>query len=150
MMIPQTFESGSARATEQFAARLAPRLKPGDVLGLVGDLGAGKTCFVRGLARALGVPTDVPVTSPTFTMMNEYTGRLAIYHFDWYRVSDVEELEAIGYRDFVGGDGIAVIEWADRVPGALPASYIRVDIELDPDPNRRLISVEQVSPIPRS
>ena len=149
MMPSQTFESGSARATEQFAARLAPRLKPGDVLGLVGDLGAGKTCFVRGLARGLGVPADIPVTSPTFTMMNEYMGQLAIYHFDWYRVSDVEELEAMGYRDFVGGDGIAVIEWADRVPSALPAQYIRIDIGLEPDPNRRLIELQCMSPNPR-
>ena len=110
------------------AATLARRLAPGDVVALVGDLGAGKTVFVRGLARGLGVPAEVPITSPTFTLMNTYRGRLPIYHFDLYRVADVEEIEAAGVREFLGGDGVAVIEWADRVPEALPARCWRVTI----------------------
>ncbi len=142
MMNSKRYKSTSPRATEKFAARLATQLDAGTVLGLEGDLGAGKTCFVRGLARGLGVPADVPVTSPTFTMMNEYTGNLSVYHFDWYRVSDVDELEAMGYRDFVGGDGVAVIEWADRVPDALPARFIRIQIELDENPNHRHIVID--------
>ncbi len=144
MMNSKRYKSTSPRATEKFAARLATQLTPGTVLGLEGDLGAGKTCFVRGIARGLGVPPDVPVTSPTFTMMNEYTGVLSVYHFDWYRVSDVEELEAMGYRDFVGGDGVAVIEWADRVPDALPARFIRIQIELDENPNHRTIVIDSL------
>ncbi|MFT7621917.1 MAG: tRNA threonylcarbamoyladenosine biosynthesis protein TsaE, partial [Myxococcota bacterium] len=105
-MIGETWEhqSKSARTTARIAERLAAQLGAGDVVALIGDLGAGKTCFVRGLARGLGIPPDVPVTSPTFTVVNAYTsGRLPLYHFDLYRLQDVDELEGIGYRDFVGG-----------------------------------------------
>ena len=140
----QTYDSRSARATERFAARLAASLKPGDVIALIGDLGAGKTCFVRGLARALQVPSDVPVTSPTFTMMNHYEGRMPIYHFDLYRVEDLDELEAIGYREFVGGDGLAVLEWADRVPEALPSQHIRIEIQLGDSLTDRHIAMEHI------
>ena len=122
-------------------------MQPGDVIALIGDLGAGKTCFARGLARGLSVPTDVPVTSPTFTMMNHYEGRLPLYHFDLYRVTDLDELEAIGYRDFVGGDGVAVMEWADRVPDALPAAHIRIEIHLGEKANERRITVEHIQPL---
>jgi tRNA threonylcarbamoyladenosine biosynthesis protein TsaE len=144
----QTYESRSARATERFAARFAASIQPGDVIALIGDLGAGKTCFARGLARGLSVPTDVPVTSPTFTMMNQYEGRLPIYHFDLYRVADLDELEAIGYREFVGGDGVAVMEWADRVPDALPVAHIRIELHLGEKVNERRITVEHVQPLP--
>jgi tRNA threonylcarbamoyladenosine biosynthesis protein TsaE len=143
----QTYESRSARATERFATRLAATVQPGDVIALIGELGAGKTCFTRGLARGLSVPTDVPVTSPTFTMMNHYEGRLPLYHFDLYRVTDLDELEAIGYREFVGGDGVAVMEWADRVPNALPVAHIRIEIHLGKKANERRITVEHIQPL---
>ena len=137
--------SRSARATERFAARLSARLRPGDVVALVGGLGAGKTCFCRGLARGLGVPPTVPITSPTFTVMNAYAGgRLPVYHFDLYRLSDLDELEAVGYRDFVGGDGVALLEWADRVPDGLPERYIEVRLEDGARPTERLICVRTV------
>ncbi len=122
------------------ARRLAATLQPGAVIALIGDLGVGKTVFVRGLARGLGIPDDVPITSPTFTVINTYTqGRLPLYHFDLYRLADVDELEAIGYRDFVGHDGVAVLEWADRVPDALPIKHLEIVITAGEDDNQRLI-----------
>lgn len=141
-MSASEYRSRSTRATERYAARLARTLRRGAVLALVGELGAGKTCFVRGLARGIGVPADVPVTSPTFTVMNSYhEGSLPLYHFDLYRLADLDELEAIGYRDFVGGDGICVLEWADRVPDALPPDALWVELTDDGTPGTRTIRV---------
>ena len=133
----------SVRATHRFAARLAAHLKAGDAVSLTGPLGAGKTCFVRGLARALGIPKEVPITSPTFTVMNSYEqGRLPLHHFDLYRLEDLDELEATGYRDFVGGDGVVVVEWADRIPDALPRTAYQVVFE-DLGPNARRITISR-------
>ncbi len=128
-MNESAYLSRSPRATERYAAKLARSLEPGTVLALVGELGAGKTCFVRGLARGLGVPSDVPVTSPTFAVMNTYhEGRLPLFHFDLYRLEELDELEAIGYRDFLGANGICVLEWADRIPEALPAETVWIHL----------------------
>jgi tRNA threonylcarbamoyladenosine biosynthesis protein TsaE len=132
----------SPRATAALAARLARELVPGDAIGLIGDLGAGKTAFVRGLARALGVPPEVAVTSPTFTVVNTLRGgRLVLYHFDLYRLSDLDELEAIGYRDFLGAGGVAVFEWADKIDGVLPADAYCVVIEDPGVGNERRIQI---------
>jgi tRNA threonylcarbamoyladenosine biosynthesis protein TsaE len=133
--------TSSAKATEQFAAEFSVHLNAGDVIGLIGDLGAGKTCFVRGLARGLGLTGDVPVTSPTFTVMNIYQTRVPLYHFDLYRLTDIDDLEAVGYRDFVGGDGIAVMEWADRIPESMPQTHIRVHLDYGDGNTQRVIRV---------
>ncbi len=135
----------SPRGTAAIAKKLAADLRAGDCIALIGELGAGKTVFVRGLARALGVPESEPVTSPTFTVVNTYdSGRLPLYHFDLYRLGDVDELEGIGYRDMVGGDGIAVLEWADRVPDALPERHLRVEIVPGEADNERTVKVARV------
>jgi tRNA threonylcarbamoyladenosine biosynthesis protein TsaE len=137
--------SDSSNATEALAAQFAKALKPGSSLALIGELGAGKTCFVRGLARGLGVPPEVPVTSPTFTVMNTYVeGQLPLYHFDLYRLADFDELEAVGFREFVGGNGIAVIEWADRIPDAMPPRHWRIVIIDGAADNERIITIKAV------
>jgi tRNA threonylcarbamoyladenosine biosynthesis protein TsaE len=111
-----------ASPEEMFAAgeALARELDAGDVVGLVGELGAGKTVFIQGLARGLGVPPEVPVTSPTFTLVNEYRGgRLPLFHVDLYRLEREDQLEDVGLDElYRRGDGVVAVEWFDRFPGA--------------------------------
>lgn len=118
--------TNSYEETERAAADFAGTLKGGEVIAMYGDLGAGKTAFVRGMARAIGISSHI--TSPTFTIVNEYEGRLPLYHFDVYRISDPEELYEIGYDEYIGSDGICVIEWAELIEDILPERYIRIDI----------------------
>ena len=123
------FESNSYEETQKFAEEFSKTLKAGDVLCMYGDLGVGKTAFVQGLAKGLGI--DEPITSPTFTIVNEYSGRLPLYHFDVYRIGDVEEMEEIGYEDCFYGDGLCLIEWANLIEEILPEHYRQVTIEKD-------------------
>lgn len=107
--------------TLAFARKFARSLKPGDILALVGELGAGKTCFVSGLAEGLGVDTRAYVRSPSFTLMNEYKGgRLTLFHFDFYRLKNAAELDLLGLYEYFDGGGVTVIEWADKFPETLP------------------------------
>ena len=107
--------------TFELAAGFADKLGKGSVLALVGELGAGKTRFVQGLASGLGVPDEVFVRSPSFALINEYRGgRMPLYHFDFYRLERADELGDLGIEEYLDGDGACVIEWADRFPGALP------------------------------
>jgi tRNA threonylcarbamoyladenosine biosynthesis protein TsaE len=103
-------------------------LGAGDVVTLRGDLGAGKTLLARGIARGLGVPASIPVTSPSFTFINEYDGRLHLYHLDLYRVTEPADLETLPWREALFGSGVAVVEWPERLEGALAGD--RWDIEL--------------------
>jgi tRNA threonylcarbamoyladenosine biosynthesis protein TsaE len=113
--------SRSPEETYEIASDFAERLKPGDVLALVGELGAGKTRFVQGLAHGLGVSDSTYVRSPSFTLMNEYDGgRLTLYHFDFYRLAEPDELGDLGLDEYFYGDGVTVVEWADRFPGSMP------------------------------
>ena len=123
------FESNSYEETQKFAEEFSKTLKAGDVLCMYGDLGVGKTAFVQGLAKGLGI--DEPITSPTFTIVNEYSGRLPLYHFDVYRIGDVEEMEEIGYEDCFYGEGLCLIEWANLIEEILPEHYRQVTIEKD-------------------
>jgi tRNA threonylcarbamoyladenosine biosynthesis protein TsaE len=100
--------------------RVGKQVEPGDVLALWGELGSGKTLFARGIARGMGVPHQVPITSPTFTIINEYQGRLRLYHLDLYRLAAPDELETLPWREVLFGDGVAVIEWPDRMGFLLP------------------------------
>ena len=116
-------------ATERLGALLASKMQDGDVLCLMGDLGAGKTLLTRGLGVALGVPAE-DVTSPTFTIMNVYQGQdLELRHFDLYRLNRPEELEDIGFDEYCGGDGITVIEWADLFSEAMPEDCLYITIK---------------------
>ena len=136
----------SPEETRQAAAALAEVLQPGDVLGLQGTLGAGKTCFVKGIARGLGVPDEAAVTSVSFLLMKRHEGRLPLHHFDAYRLTGAGELEAIGAREALEGDGVSVIEWADHVSDVLPAECFSVDIRVTGAQNREIeISAEGAS-----
>jgi tRNA threonylcarbamoyladenosine biosynthesis protein TsaE len=136
------FLSHSPEDTEALGERLAPKLRPGSVLALRGALGAGKTCFTKGLARGLGVEEEV--TSPTYTIISEYEGRsgdpLPFYHIDAYRLGGEEDFEALGGRELLYGGGICVVEWSERIEAALPPQAIRVEIEIH-GPNSRLIRI---------
>ena len=117
----------SPAETRALGRQLAASLQPGDVLLLYGDLGAGKSEFTRGIAEGLGV--SGPVTSPSFTIMNVYDdGRIPLYHFDWYRLESVEELYEMGMDEYLGGDGVAVVEWPTQCPEAIPENHLAVHI----------------------
>ena len=141
----QKYDSYSATDTRQTAAILASQLHAGDVICLGGDLGAGKTVFVSGVAKALGFTGYV--NSPTFTIVNEYVGTMPIYHFDVYRLADSDEFYAIGADEYLYGDGVCVIEWAQRVEDILPAERINVSILKDDKKgdDYRLIVIERIS-----
>jgi tRNA threonylcarbamoyladenosine biosynthesis protein TsaE len=141
--------SNSPEETQALASALAVELstrggsasggKLGAVLALHGELGSGKTCFVQGLARALGVRQ--PVTSPTFTIVNEYRGRCPLVHMDLYRISDPEELRSIDFEHYLDTAGITVIEWAERSGNWLPGNTMHIYFETGTDPNKRTITM---------
>ena len=120
-------ETQSAEETEALGARLAERLQPGDVVALTGELGAGKTCFTQGVARGLGVRGRA--VSPTFVLVNEYRGRLPVHHVDAYRTESLTELLDLGLDEMLSGDGVTIVEWADKLEPLLPPRAIRVHIE---------------------
>lgn len=123
-------ETFSAEETHALGKKLGSEAKPGDVLTLVGDLGVGKTVFTQGFADGLGITE--PISSPTFTIVQVYEeGRLPFYHFDVYRIGDIEEMEEIGYDDYFFGEGICLIEWAQLIEEILPENIISVTIEKD-------------------
>ncbi len=122
-----TIRTDSADATRAVAAALGELLVPGDVVLLVGDLGAGKTAFTQGLARGLGV--DEPVTSPTFTIVQEYEGRIPLAHVDVYRLDRVQDLYDLGFDELVDGNGVTVVEWGDLVEQTVPSEHVVVRIE---------------------
>ena len=116
--------------TAEFAYQMAADAQPGQVYALIGDLGVGKTVFTKGFARGLGI--DEPVSSPTFTILQIYEeGRLPLYHFDVYRIEEPEEMEEVGFDDYIYGDGVCLIEWANRIEDILPDETIYVVIEKD-------------------
>lgn len=123
-------ETHSAEETYALGKKIGESARPGQTYALIGDLGVGKTVFTQGLAAGLGITE--PVNSPTFTILQIYeNGRLPFYHFDVYRIGDVEEMEEIGYEDCFYGDGICLIEWADLIEEILPENYIRIEITKD-------------------
>ena len=129
--------AADARATRDLAAEFVTGLKAGDLVALAGDLGAGKTEFVKGLAAGLGSPAQV--TSPTFTLIHEYLGgRLPLYHMDLYRLTSADELDEIGFDDYLSRPGISAIEWANRFPQRIPEAAIWVTLSIT-ETNERLI-----------
>ena len=118
--------SASAEATEAAGERLGATLGPGAVVALTGELGAGKTCFVQGLVRGLGA--TVRATSPTFVLVNQYAGRVPIHHVDAYRTESMSELMDLGLLEMVGGEGVTIIEWADKLTPLLPPDAIHVHV----------------------
>jgi tRNA threonylcarbamoyladenosine biosynthesis protein TsaE len=124
------YESRSREETFQFAKSMAEQVRPGQVICLKGDLGVGKTVFAQGFGAGLGITE--PMASPTFTILREYhEGSLPLYHFDVYRVSDPDEMEETGFFDFVNGDGVTLIEWAELILDVIPEDATWVTIEKD-------------------
>ena len=134
------FVSHSTQETEQFGEEVAKSLRGGDVLAFTGSLGMGKTAFTRGIARGLGCRGRV--TSPTFTIVNEYDGKIPLFHFDMYRLGSSDELFDIGWDDYLARGGVCAVEWSERVSDALPDDTIYVDIARgEEDENTRTITV---------
>ena len=132
--------SNSEKETELIGQRFAENLPGGTVVAMYGDLGAGKTAFVRGMAKGMGL--DCRVSSPTFTIVNEYLGKRELIHFDMYRLSDADELFDIGWEDYLTRGGVCAVEWSENVVDALQDA-IRVTIEKDPfEPDTRCITIE--------
>ena len=132
--------SKSPAETEAIGQDLAARLSPGTVVAFTGDLGAGKTAFVRGMARGLGIPQRV--TSPTFTIVNEYEGgRLPLFHFDMYRLHSADDLFDIGWEDFLRRGGICAVEWSETIRGALDEETIYVDIRRGQGEQERILTL---------
>jgi tRNA threonylcarbamoyladenosine biosynthesis protein TsaE len=139
---PVAFASPSPARTRALGRALGRLLEPGDFVGLVGELGAGKTLFVRGVADGADVPEE-QVSSPTFAIVYPYQGRLPLYHADLYRVADADELYATGFPELVGGDGAVLVEWIDRIWSAAPAERLEVRIEASARAKRRRRLVAQ-------
>jgi tRNA threonylcarbamoyladenosine biosynthesis protein TsaE len=138
-------ESVTPEETEACGERLGAGLGPGAVVACVGELGAGKTCFVRGLARGLGVAG--PVTSPTFALVHHYRGRVPVFHIDVFRTGSAAEVRELGLDEMLSAGGVTIIEWADRFPALLPADAIRVSISgLGDEPRRIAIQAPVANP----
>ena len=133
----------SPEETRALGRTLAQALQGGAVVAFTGDLGAGKTAFVSGMAEGLGI--EERVTSPTFTIVNEYEGgRLPLFHFDMYRLGSADELFDIGWEDYLARNGVCAVEWSENVDEALDGDTIRVDISRGEDDNTRIITIEGV------
>jgi tRNA threonylcarbamoyladenosine biosynthesis protein TsaE len=129
-----SFLSSSPEETAALGERIARGLGPGSVVALRGGLGAGKTCLAGGIARGLGI--DEPVTSPTYTIVSEYEGRFPFYHIDAYRLGGDEDFEALGGPELLGGQGVSVIEWSERIPRSIPPPAIIIELEIRTDGKR--------------
>jgi tRNA threonylcarbamoyladenosine biosynthesis protein TsaE len=126
-------------ATQAFGRRLGQQLWPGAVIALIGELGAGKTHLTRAIAEGVGITDSRIVTSPTFVLVQEYPARLPIYHFDAYRLKSEAEFADLGVHEYFESDGVCVVEWADRVPGCLPADHLRITLSVTGETSRRAI-----------
>lgn len=126
--------SFSPKETKEFGRKLAGSLNKGDVIALIGPLGSGKTCLTQGICSGLGVKEIV--TSPSFVIINQYPGKLWVYHFDLYRLKGKKELLDLGYEEFFYGDGICIIEWADKIKGLLPKKRIDIFLRIISDRKR--------------
>lgn len=136
-MTSSVIVSVSSSETLRFGEDMGAALLPGMIVGLTGSLGAGKTVMIQGMCKGLGY--DGNVTSPTFSLLNIYAGRVEIYHFDFYRLEGIADLEDIGYEEYFGSDkGVCLIEWADRVPDAMPPDAVIVNLEILSETERRI------------
>ncbi|MCI6825597.1 MAG: tRNA (adenosine(37)-N6)-threonylcarbamoyltransferase complex ATPase subunit type 1 TsaE [Ruminococcus bromii] len=133
--------SNSSDETEQIGEKIGEKLTGTEVIALFGGLGMGKTAFTRGLCSALGI--NEGVSSPTFALVNEYSGKFKVYHFDMYRVDTWDDLYSTGFFDYIG-NGILVIEWSENIEGALPENTVRITINRGDSDNQRIFEIEGV------
>ncbi len=132
-----TIELPTLADTERLGQLLGKIAQAGDVVILDGTLGAGKTTITQSIGAGLGVPPDCYITSPTFSLMHEYQGRLMLYHMDLYRLSSEEEIEDLGLLEYIYGDGLTVIEWPNRLGSLMPAEYLAINLELQDNEDSR-------------
>tara|TARA_R110002124_G_scaffold219424_2_gene385319 strand:+ start:2606 stop:3025 length:420 start_codon:yes stop_codon:yes gene_type:complete len=136
------FESNSVEETIEFGKDYAPNLKAGDVVCLEGDLGSGKTHFVKGIASFFDIEAE-KVSSPTFTLINEYAGAIPIYHFDCYRLKTEQEALEIGIEEYLYGDGISIIEWPSKIKGLIPEDAIQIEISHQGESKRSIYILDR-------
>ncbi|MDO5708158.1 MAG: tRNA (adenosine(37)-N6)-threonylcarbamoyltransferase complex ATPase subunit type 1 TsaE [Andreesenia angusta] len=133
-------ESHSPEDTYELGIKLGENLKPGDIICLNGDLGAGKTTMTKGIAKGLKI--DDNITSPSFTIVNEYYGDTDFYHFDAYRIDDIEEMYDLGYEEYFFSDGISIIEWSNMIEEILPKERLVLNIKYSKEEDKRIIEIE--------
>lgn len=131
--------SDSREQTLEVGRLIGAILERGDIVALIGELGSGKTCLTQGMAKGLGVEENVPVVSPTFTLINEYPGKIPLIHFDVYRLSGPRDLEDMGYEEYFEGGGIIVIEWAEKIRDILPAKTLFISMRYIDENTREMI-----------
>ncbi len=132
------FKSSSVKETIEFGRKFAEELKAGDIVCLEGDLGAGKTHFVKGIASGLGIDKE-KVNSPTFTLINEYYGEIPIFHFDCYRLKTIQEALEIGIEEYLYGEGVSVIEWPSKIKELIPEYAIQIEIKHEGTSERSIL-----------
>jgi tRNA threonylcarbamoyladenosine biosynthesis protein TsaE len=137
----KTISITTNNADETFALghKIGKKLQGGDILALSGELGSGKTCFAGGIARGLGVSENYQITSPTFTLINEYPAKYKLFHFDVYRLNDYSDLDDLGYEEFVSGKGVVIIEWAEKISSAIPKRAFFINFEYLDENKRKII-----------
>lgn len=137
------FVSRSVQDTEQLGQRLAQKLHGGEVIALFGGMGMGKTAFTRGVAQGLGITEGV--SSPTFALVQEYRGKLVVYHFDMFRIESWEDLDSTGFYDYLDTGAVLVVEWSENIINALPTDCIRIKITQGTAENERIFSMEDIA-----
>ena len=137
MNTPFLFVADSVEKTNSLGRELGSVMRAGDMIALSGELGAGKTTFVKALATGLGISED-DVSSPSYTLLNEYDGRIPMYHFDLYRLEGADDVDDLGFDEYMDGDGLAVVEWADVAPQILPSEYLEIKIMIKGKESRNL------------
>ena len=130
-------KTSSPEETKKFGEKLAKKLKPGEVVAFFGPLGSGKTCLIQGICQGLNVAN--PVTSPCFVIINEYPGKIKVYHFDLYRLERIEELYELGYEEYFYGDGVCLVEWAEKAKSLLPEKRIEIQLKISSEKEREII-----------
>ena len=133
----QVIITKSVAGTQRFGQELARQLRPGDLICLIGDMGAGKTCLVQGIARGLQVQDYV--NSPTFKIINEYKGKMPVYHFDLYRLDGLRDLSDLGYEEYFYGQGVSLVEWAEKITSFLPKQYLQIELHSINEHTRKII-----------
>ncbi|MCF8061509.1 MAG: tRNA (adenosine(37)-N6)-threonylcarbamoyltransferase complex ATPase subunit type 1 TsaE [Deltaproteobacteria bacterium] len=140
-----TYSTASPRETVELGRRLGRLLNPGDVVGVTGPLGSGKTWFAKGVGIGLGVPEETVITSPSFALVNEYPGRVTFFHMDLYRMAGLDEALSAGLEEYLHTDGVALVEWADHCPGLVPARALLVTVVIS-GPEQRTIALSGENP----
>ncbi|MFH1825373.1 MAG: tRNA (adenosine(37)-N6)-threonylcarbamoyltransferase complex ATPase subunit type 1 TsaE [Candidatus Firestonebacteria bacterium] len=134
-------KTNNEKETIKLGEKIGVLLKKGDIVSLIGELGVGKTYLTKGIVKGMGLDSDVK--SPTFMIINEYKGILNVYHFDCYRIKNFKELERLGYEEYFYGDGVTIIEWADKIRELLPANCINITMRKK-NKNQRLIQIKNL------